>query len=172
VNEREVLTISKWGEWGDLIHVADIGRIYTIDAVGRLRLAFGSPKTFDTNVPADRNDDGSKNRCVATAFEYLGLSTVKLDEYRKNAPDPDSACTPQKLINDLLSAYEKLSWTGMVGDFIKQHPTGNYYVSYYNDYTETRGHAFALVQGMAHNITYKSMVCEVDHAWRIDVEKD
>ena len=75
--------------------------------------------------------------------------------------------TSQKQADELLSKFEKLSWQGFVGDFIKQHPTGSYYISCYLDYREVDGHAFALIDGDAFNISYENFWKEVRAVWRI-----
>ena len=156
------------GKWGDMILLADIGRIYSIDALGRLGLAFGSPITYDKSGPGGLNDDGTKNRCVDIAFQHLGLDTEPIKKFRESVENPDTAPTSQELVNILLSTFEKLNWKGMVGDFIKQHPTGKYYVSCFGDYTETTSHAFALVEGTAFNINFRSPIQEIDHVWKIE----
>jgi len=159
-------TITGAGKWGDLILLADIGRIYSLDGVGRLQLEFGHPMTYDTST-SFANDDGKKNTCVDIAFQHLGLSIEPIKKFRQAADNPDTVSTPQELIDGLLSRFEKVSFKGTVGEFIQQHPTGNYYVSFFKDYSETGGHAFALLDGTAFNLKYDSPVREVDYVRRI-----
>ena len=137
-------------KWGDMIQTPD-GGVFSVDSNGFLQLVYGPPYRVSKDSNWAGNEDGKENSCVPIAFKYLGLE-LPMD-------------SPTHLqLDDILSRYEKIAPSGTVADFIRDHKEGRYFVSAYSDDV---GHAFAVLEGVAHNLTYQSLSRGVRVAYRI-----
>ena len=154
------------GEWGDMVLVRPLGRIYTLDGFGKLKLCFGSPVEFDTSEPSGLNDDGNSNTCCQIAFGHLGLDNKVLKKFRQENPDKGP---PRELLHELLvkAGAKKIQFKGTVGKFLQDNPTGKFFVSCYSDYGENFSHAFAVINGNAFNITFQTPDKQIKSVWKI-----
>jgi hypothetical protein len=154
----KLITIRDFGKWGDSILLADSGRIYSVDSTGGIQLLVGGPVNLKTDEAG--NDDGGENTCVELALRNLGLDDEPVKSFKRSREDGNVCPIDWSVIEASLSAHQQLNWAGTVGHFIKEHPTGKYFVG-------TNGHSFALVDGTAFNIRYETPKHEVYRVWRI-----
>jgi hypothetical protein len=136
--------------WGDLLMTED-GGVFSVDASGFLKLSYGPPYRVDTNSTYSGNDDGKEDSCVPIALRHLGL-------------EPPAESLSNSQLDKRLSKFERIVPLGTAADFIRDHQSGRFLISvYYND----SGHAFALLDGEARNLTFESLHRGVRVAYRI-----
>jgi len=128
------------------------GTIFSVGRDGYLTLTYGKPLKVDTNVSPNLNDDGSTNRCVQIAMAHLGVAVPAVQVSHEE-------------LDELMKGFEPIAWDRTCGDFINEHRTGSYFVSSYDGGNGT--HAWALVDGTAHNITFSTLGRHIRDAWKI-----
>jgi hypothetical protein len=133
-------------EWGDMVQIPD-GGVYSLAADGLIVLSYGAPYRVDTIPVIEKGD------CVARAFERLNLEL------------PIERPTHSEL-DDILKSYERIVPPGTCADFAHTHKAGNYFVSTYNA-DAGGGHAFALIDGVAFNLTFGLLSRGIRAAYRI-----
>jgi hypothetical protein len=136
--------------WGDLLQTPD-GGVFSVDGNGFLKLSYGPPYRVDTSSTYSGNDDGKAASCVPLAFQHLGL-------------EPPAESLTYSQLDERLSKFERIVPSGTAADFMRDHQSGKFFVSVYND---DSGHAFALLDGEARNLTFKTLHRGVRVAYRI-----
>lgn len=127
-------------QWGDMFQTSD-GGVFSVDGSGFLKLSYGPPYRVDTKSTYSGNDDGQENSCVRVAFNYLGLELpIELPSHSE--------------VDEILSKYKRIVPNGTVADFIRDYKVGKFFVSAYSD---GPGHAFAVLDGEARNITFNAL---------------
>jgi hypothetical protein len=132
------------------------GAVFSVDADGYVMLSFGKPLKVDTARPAGLNDDGNPSTCLP-----LALAQLRLDQFRAFAGE---RLTHERL-DELMAGFERVDWENTVGEFINAHRTGNFLVVSYDGHGT---HAWALVDGAAHNITTRTLGKHVRRVWKIN----
>jgi hypothetical protein len=149
---------------GDMLLVN--GKIYALDSEGTFQQIYGPKSESETRpgVGSEDNDDGHKDTCIDLAFQHLNLDLSRLQG------DRHPMGIHWRLVEDYLSDLPEENFVGSVGDFVREHPTGKFFVTVWPAEAAVI-HTFALVDGVAHNIRW-DCISGVCRAWRISDSTD
>lgn len=154
--------------WGDMILFADSNRVFTVCKDGSMEqidTGEGITSFVPERYPEGANNDGRKSSCVEIALQKLSVSNVAIRKFKvKHGED---ASVPTELCEKILKSagYIESPMRGKVGLVvavaIRQPDVKFFFISVAND----GQHAFAVVDGVAHNVKYGTLTDQVLRVW-------